>query len=259
MQEAEFAQFLILGTLLFFILVCIFIIFLVLHRRKIVEKEVNYQKLKVQQQKELLHSEIDATEKERRRIAKDLHDEVGAMLSLIRMNISQIPKYYSETEKANENVENTTQIVDQTIADVRRISRDLMPSILENYGYIEAVKEICNSWSSDQIKFKCNLEADNRFDSQTELQLYRVTQEFVNNSIKHSGCSEITIGVKVENNKLIVEFSDNGKGFDYDESYAKKSLGLKTIESRLGLINASYEFDSSKEKGTKLNIKLPVS
>lgn len=258
MQEIEFAQFLILGTLLFFILVCIFIIFLFLHRKKMVDKEIEYQKLKVKQQQELLHNEINAIEKERSRIAKDLHDEVGAMLSLIKMNISQFPKHFSEPEKSTENVVNTTTLVDQTIADVRRISRDLLPSILENYGYIEAVRELCNSWNSEQVKFSHNIHTNLRFSKQAELQLYRVTQEFVNNSVKHAECSEITIGIKTMDNNLIVEFEDNGKGFDYKEGYAKNSLGLKTIESRLGLIDAGYEFSSDVGKGTKLSIKYPI-
>lgn len=258
MQEIEFAQFLILGTLLFFILVCIFIIFLFLHRKKMVDKEIEYQKLQVKQQQELLHNEINAIEKERSRIAKDLHDEVGAMLSLIKMNISQIPKHFNEQEKAKENVVNTTSLVDQTIADVRRISRDLLPSILENYGYIEAVRELCNSWNSEQVKFSHNIQTNLRFSRQAELQLYRVTQEFVNNSVKHAECSEIAIEIKTIDNNLLVEFQDNGKGFDYKESYTKNSLGLKTIESRLGLIDARYEFSSDVGKGTKLSIKYPV-
>lgn len=259
MDEFGLVQFIVLGTLLFFILISLFIAFLFLHRKKMVEKEVNFQKLKVKQQKELLHNEINAIEKERSRIAKDLHDEVGAMLSLIRMNISQMPKFYNEEVKVVESVENTTELVDQTISDVRRISRDLMPSILQNYGYIEAVKEICNSWSSDSIRFISKINSDLRLPQQSELQLYRVTQEFVNNAIKHAECNQIEIGVDSNENLLLVHLSDNGKGFDYNESYKKNSLGLKTIESRLGLVKAKYSFHSSPGDGTKLNIEIPIN
>jgi signal transduction histidine kinase len=259
MDEVGLVQFIVLGTLLFFILVCIFIIFLFLHRRKMVEKEIDYQKLQVKQKEELLFNEIKSIEKERSRIAKDLHDEVGAMLSLIKMNVSQVPKILSSEEKVTKNIDTTTELVDQTIADVRRISRDLLPSILEKFGYVEAVKEMCNSWSSENIRFSHHINTDIRLPEQKELQLYRVTQEFVNNTIKHAECNEISISIEANNVSLFVKFHDNGKGFDYKSSYAKNSLGLKTIESRLSLVKANYTFDSELGKGTKLNIEIPLN
>ncbi|PLW97389.1 MAG: hypothetical protein C0593_08830 [Marinilabiliales bacterium] len=177
----------IAGSVIIFIIAAIFIILYYYYSRKMVMADLEKNQISLDYQKELLKNEIRVIEKERKRIARDLHDEVGANLSYVNLNLAQLEKSLPEDRKLNEKFQVCSTQLNKSIADVRRISHALLPPVLDMFGLIPAIQEIADNVESD---IAISVEADdsfNDFDKDRSLQLYRMMLEISNNSIKHSG------------------------------------------------------------------------
>jgi signal transduction histidine kinase len=230
--------------------------FFVTYQKRLLQKQLEVNQIKHDQQKEILRNTIQAQEKERKRIAQDLHDEVGAMLSVVKLNVARIERK-SEEEKAKTLAGETKSYLDDVITQVRRISRALLPPSLEKLGLFHAVEELAN-WvnKSDQLQIECWKSGEQiRFDSKKELALFRVIQELMNNAIKHSEASLITVNTRFTNNAVAISLSDNGKGFNMNEK-ASTGLGLKNLESRSQMAGAFFKMKSVPRKGTTAIIYL---
>ncbi len=206
--------------------------------------------MKSDQQKEILLNTISAQEKERKRIARDLHDEVGAMLSVVKLNVGQIEKK-SDSGKAKILAAETKLYLDEVITQVRRISRDLLPPSLEKLGLSFAIQELAN-WinKSGEINIDYwNVGEPLRFDIKKELAVFRIVQEVVNNALKHADARQINVSTRFSNLSLTVVVYDNGRGFDLNEKLAT-GLGLKNLESRSDILNAKFKLKSIPGKGT---------
>ncbi|MCD6354275.1 MAG: hypothetical protein J7L95_01890 [Prolixibacteraceae bacterium] len=161
--------------------------FFVTYQKRLLKKQLELNKIKADQQQEILRNTFFAQGKERKRIAQDLHDEVGAMLSVVKLNVNRIDKK-SDPGVAKNLASETKLYLDEVITQVRRISRALLPPSLERLGLYFAIEELVN-WinKSDQIKIECwNSGEPFRFDIKKELGLFRIIQELINNAIKHS-------------------------------------------------------------------------
>lgn len=230
--------------------------FFVAYQKRLLKKEIELNKVKADQQKEIIRNTILAQEKERKRIAQDLHDEVGAMLSVIKINLGRLEKK-SETNESKILASETKSYLDDTIKQVRRISRALLPPTLEKLGLYIALEELTN-WvnKSDQIEIECWKSGEEfRFDSQNELILFRMIQELLNNAIKHSEANKIDLNVRFFKNTVSVAITDNGKGFIL-AGIINRGLGLKNLESRAQIINAKFKLKSKPGKGTSAIICL---
>jgi signal transduction histidine kinase len=207
--------------------------------------------VRADQQEEILKNTISAQEKERKRIAQDLHDEVGAMLSVVKLNIGRIEKKSDET-MAKELAAETKTYLDEVITQVRRITRSLLPPSLEKLGLYFALEELAN-WinKSERMKIECWKSGEQfRFDNKKELAVFRIVQELLNNAIKHSDASVININARFSpNNNLMISVTDNGRGFELKEKM-NTGLGLKNLESRIQIMNAKFKIKSTQEKGT---------
>lgn len=239
-----------IGTVGMLLLAGAIFFFFVTYQKRLLIKQLELNEVKAAQQREILENTISAQEKERKRIAQDLHDEVGAMLSVVKLNIGMIEKK-SEEEKAKKLASETKTYVDEVITQVRRISRALLPPSLEKLGIYNALVEFAN-WvnKSEQIKLECRKSGEQfRFDTRKELALFRIQQELVNNALKHSGAQKIWINLHFSGNSLYAVVNDNGKGFDLNEKM-NTGLGLKNLESRSALIGAKFKMKSKPGKGT---------
>jgi signal transduction histidine kinase len=239
-----------IGSLGMIVLAVAIFFFFVAYQKRILKKELELTRIKSEQQEEILRNTIMAQEKERKRIARDLHDEVGAMLSVVKLNVGQIEKK-SESGKAKFLAGETKSYLDEVIAQVRRISRDLLPPSLEKLGLNFAIRELAN-WINKSGKVKIeywNGGEPVRFDTKRELAVFRIIQEVINNAIKHAEASLIKVSTRFSGSVLAVSVSDNGKGFDLDEKFAT-GLGLKNLESRSGVINARFKLKSKPGRGT---------
>ncbi len=211
------------------------------------------------QQELAARSVLDAEEKERSRIAKDLHDGVGQMMSAARMNLSS---FYNNVqikdESQNKSLYNIIQLVDESCKEVRAVSHSMMPAALLSKGLPDAVDELISKISSDKLKVSFHSEGfDERLDSNTETILYRVIQECVNNMIKHAEATELDISMIKDKDGISVTVEDNGRGFEYDAEKRDEGIGLKNIRSRILFLKGTVDFDSTLGNGTLVAIHVP--
>jgi signal transduction histidine kinase len=240
-----------IGTLGMVLLALSIFFFFVTYQKKMLKKQLELNETKAKQQEEILQNTILAQEKERKRIAQDLHDEVGAMLSVVKLNVGRIEKK-SEEPMAKELAAETKNYLDEVITQVRRISRSLLPPSLEKLGLYFALEELAN-WvnKAEQLKIICWKNGEQfRFDVKKELAVFRIVQELLNNAIKHSGASVININTRFSpNGYLMISVNDNGRGFELNEKL-KTGLGLKNLESRTQIMGAKFKMKSKPGKGT---------
>ncbi len=248
-----------IGTLGMVLLAISIFFFFVTYQKKMLKKQLELNETRAKQQEEILKNTITAQEKERKRIAQDLHDEVGAMLSVVKLNVGRIEKK-SEEQVAKKLASETKTYLDEVITQVRRISRALLPPSLEKLGLYFALEELTN-WvnKSDQLKIECWKSGEQfRFDTKKELAVFRIVQELLNNAIKHSEATNIYINSRFSpNNNLMISVTDNGKGFELKEKMVT-GLGLKNLESRTQIMNAKFKMKSTPGKGTTAIVYLNI-
>jgi two-component system NarL family sensor kinase len=234
------------------------ILFVVFYQKRMIKEQMRHQALEFEYQQKMLQAELESQESERRRLAADLHDSIGGMLSTIRVGISTMGKQLPDPQS----IDQTKQMLDDTITSVRRISRDLMPSTLEKFGLTHALRELCERFqetSKISIEFLQH-EDFKSLDKTRELMIFRIVQELLNNAIKHSQATQIIVKLNADEN-LQVSVEDNGVGFD-PEAFKKdktsgKGLGLFNIENRARLLGARLAYDRELRQGSKTIITLP--
>ncbi len=216
------------------------------------------------QQKLQLEAIVRTEESERKRIATDLHDGIGQLLSSVKINLG------IAMEKAERSDYNTTTLllnkstdsINQITKELRNISYNLLPPSLEQFGLASAIEEEVNKLKSKPDLF---IHFDNsttgaRFEQKIELILFRVFQEMLNNALKHAEAREITIQLIEHGNTLVLMFEDNGRGFNKDVGLLKKnSSGLKNLYSRINLIQGTINIDSTPASGTTITIEIPIT
>jgi two-component system, NarL family, sensor kinase len=220
----------------------------------------------IKQQKRMLvleklniQAEITALEKDRARIASDLHDELGPMLAAVKMKMNTFELTEQEDK---ENMEKTNEHIDSILKRMREITFDLMPNILFRKGLVSAIHEFITYISKKnalQINFSSSIESLILPEQQT-LNLYRIVQEIIHNTIKHAEATELNIQIAVIENKLQLTTTDNGKGFDYDKkSKTAMGIGLKNLANRTEMMKGKMFIDTEKNAGTKFKFEIPVS
>ncbi len=202
---------------------------------------------------------INAEENERKRIAADLHDGVGQMMSAAKMNLSAFENEISfkdETQKVY--FDKLIGLVDESCREIRSVSHQMMPNALLKSGLASAVKEFIDKIDTKIIKVNLYTEGLNeRLDGNIETVLYRVIQECVNNVIKHAGADKLDISLIKDADGIAATVEDNGKGFDTNDKLKFEGIGLKNITSRIEFLKGSVDFDSSPGKGTLIAIHVP--
>jgi two-component system NarL family sensor kinase len=234
------------------------ILFVVFYQKRMIREQMKRQALEFQYQQKMLQAELESQESERRRLAADLHDSIGGMLSTIRVGISTLGKSLPDPQS----IDQTKQMLDDTITSVRRISRDLMPSTLERFGLTHALRELCERFQDTSritIRFLQH-EGFKSLDKTRELMIFRIVQELLNNAVKHSRASEITVSLNA-NEILEVSVEDDGVGFDPEvfkkEAQSGRGLGLFNIENRARLLGAKLDYEKKRIQGSKTIITLP--
>lgn len=245
--------FLIIGTLAMFIMSLSIIMFAVLYQQKMRRKRQEIIQMELNYKNELIHAVLDAKELEQRRIAIELHDDIGSSLTALKLSFASLPIDEEERKLLNEGV----QI---TIGKVRSLSNRLLPSILEELGLIPAIKSLVNTLSLQisNVQFSVVAVNDPKNESQTReisLGLYRILQELINNVLKYAESTEIQIVVEQNNEGVQIVLTDNGKGFvpTKEDKLKSQSLGLKNIESRCQQIQSKIDYELLNP-GTKVTI-----
>jgi signal transduction histidine kinase len=218
---------------------------------------IRYHRRYVRLQRERILAEVTILENERRRIAGDLHDSLGPLLSTVKLNMGSI-----ETENVFERqvLDKSSKYIDEIIANMREISYNLLPSSLERKGLLEAVREFIghlNGTAPVRIQLHCWKEIV--IPREKEIHVFRMVQEIVHNTIKHSGARHLHIGISHESNRLLVMTKDDGRGFDAPKvRESSEGLGLRSLESRAEILRGTLSIESRPQEGTRYYIEIPL-
>ena len=209
----------------------------------------------------LINAVIETEEKERQRLASDLHDEVGPLLSSMKMYMN-ILSSSKEEEKSKYIIEQLNVLIEESIHNIREVSSALNPYLLNKYGLKTAIESFFEkSKSLIAIQFITNVE-HHRFPINIEAVYYRIVKELFNNTIKHANADNVTIELNYTKNHLTLNYSDNGVGFVFEESFSekKKGMGIQNIINRIKMINGKYTVTTDKKNGFRFELitKCPI-
>lgn len=201
---------------------------------------------------------LKGQEEERSRIAKDLHDGLGGLLSGTKLSFTTMKENLILSPENATQFEKSLSMLDTTISDLRKVAHNLMPEALVRFGLNDALRDFCNSIQSatsiNVIYQKIGIER--KINTTTETFIYRIIQELVNNAVKHANAKEIIVQLAFTDNKIIITVEDNGKGYDINSIKNKKGDGLNNIDYRVQYLNGTIDTITSPNNGTSVNIEL---
>ena len=230
------------------------VFFVLLYRQKMLENQLKMREVENKHQQEMLNATLKSQEEERNKLGVELHDGVGAMLSSIKLNL-QVAK----RQDGLDSLDTVSGRVDETITQVRGISHQMMPIILPKYWLRHAISDLFEKISSDDLSASISHWDESELDNQDALMLYRIVQELINNSIKHSEASTIDFSVQKSDKQILIIYSDNGKGYPDEVLNNSEGMGLLNIKNRSQAINALATFSNGKEGGAKVNLVIASS
>lgn len=239
----------VLGSLGMLTLVSFIILFVVFYQKRMLQHINQLSENETKYQKKLLEASMEVAEQERKKIAGNIHDDVGIILNVIKLNLSKIKRNKSDESLIDELLQTNSSMLEDAIVTLRSISHDLMPQALIRLGFIKGINELCNQISSAgalKITLIKEIEEINALNKKTEIQLYRLVKEVLNNIIKHSAASEIEINISLSNSILHTIISHTGKGITDTEVTdlinSGKGIGLQSIYSRAQLTNSKINY-----------------
>jgi signal transduction histidine kinase len=214
----------------------------------------------MKQQEIAVKAVIEAEENERQRIAKDLHDGVGQMMSAAKMNLSAFESEINFTSnEQKQSLEKVIQLVDESCKEVRTVSHIMMPNALLKNSLAAAIHDFVNKLNNKTLRAHVHTEGlDERMDSNIETVLYRVIQECVHNAIKHAGATTLDISLIRDKDGISGTVEDNGKGFDVTDKENFEGIGLKNIITRIEYLKGTVDFDSAPGRGTVVAFHAPL-
>lgn len=244
----------IFGTLGMLILAMALVAFVILYQKKRLRMHAEKIERENLYQRELLNSIIEVREIEQKRIALDLHDNIGSRINGVKMRLNKSNITAEDINAANQELK-------ELVKQVREISHDLLPPVLNEYGLNGALKNLCRRcFEESEIEVNCYVDEKIKlnFTPNESLALYRITQEIFNNIIKHANANKISLNSFLYDDYFVIQIEDNGIGFvaPKELDFKSKSLGLKNIASRIQQINATITYEKIDTQGTRVTIKL---
>lgn len=196
---------------------------------------------------------IQGEEMERKRIARDLHDGLGSMLSGVKIHLNQVKKENPET------VNGVDALLDNSIKELRNISQNLMPESLLELSLEHALRDLCaaNSNAVTKVEFQYLIKKS-KLPKNSEIMIYRIIQELLNNALKYAKASQVLVSCSQNKDVFFITVEDNGVGFDISDPKNKNGMGLKNIKNRVEFLNGKLEIDSKLNEGTSAYIELNV-
>jgi len=234
-------------------------------RSFLVKKETELQNQKIRElekDKQLVavDSMLKGQEEERSRLAKDLHDGLGGLLSGVKFSLRNMKDNLIMTPENMVVFERSLDMIDTSIKELRRVAHNMMPEMLTKFGLDEAVKEYCNSVNTTKllaVKYQ-SVGMETRVDSPIEIIVYRIVQELLNNTLKHAAATDVFVQLIREEHRLSIVVEDNGKGFDTALATESKGAGWMNIRSRVDYLKGQLDIHSEPGKGTLVNIEIPL-
>ncbi|WP_428655703.1 histidine kinase [Runella sp.] len=208
---------------------------------------------------------LQGQEEERKRLSQELHDGVGQMLTGLKLIAENFGETKEWSPRDRNNAQELRTVIGQTIQEVRTISHNLMPTVLNDFGIDLALKQLVDSTArstNTQMTFSSNLK-EKRLDRNVEIGLYRIAQEAINNAVKHAEATQITLDVSLSNKKVLLRVTDNGKGFTTagkkSPASDSQSNGLRNLHERAHLLDGTLKINSIIGRGTEVIAQIPQS
>lgn len=232
-----------------------------------------YNRFKQQQEKRLQMELLKETEKrskaileseenERQRLARELHDGVGQLLTATKMHLNTFTNSISVAAGQKSGLDNSLSMLDESIREIRSISHNMVPDLLLKYGLQKAVEDFVakmNQTKKVTLEWQCTGWKESMLDDTAKLMLYRIIQEAVSNALKYSEATKIALQLSADEQEISLLIEDNGKGFDVKEAKMKGGIGMKNMLLRTEYLKGSLDIDSSPQNGTTIIIEIPLS
>jgi signal transduction histidine kinase len=262
-QNQEVVIIILMGIALALLLVGFIVTMLFLYQRRQHRQEQQLTRMKDEYQQELLRSQLEIQETTFKTIAQELHDNIGQVLSVVKLSLSILP--LEKDHPAYESVQASRQMLNKVIFDMGNLTKSMHTDRIAQIGLVEAMR-----FDLDALQRTGLLTADfsvtgeeYRFENQQSIFLYRMFQEMMNNILKHSKATHVNIAVNYSiDNKFVLKVEDNGVGFDVDKKRTTASsssgIGLKSMTNRASLIGAHITVHSQPGKGTSIKVEMPL-
>lgn len=254
----------IISTLAIFLLMSFMVLMIFWYQKRVLTHKNETATREKEHQKKLLDASLEIADQERVKIAANIHDDVGMLLNVLKLNLRRIQRNPDKKEQIEEILGNSFGLIDNSLDIIRTISNDLMPPTLINLGFVKGMKELCrqiNLTDTVDVNFISEQESI-EMDKKTELQVYRLVKELLNNTLKHARPSAIEIIIENKEGKLIVSIFHNGMGITTESikqlAETSTGLGLKSILTRTQLINARLEFKILENQTALVAIETPL-
>jgi signal transduction histidine kinase len=261
-QEIDIIITLIAGTAVVLTMAGAVIASVIKYQKNVLKQKEALAETEKKFQIELLDATIIASEKEREVVAKNIHDDLGALTNVIKLNNAQIKNNLQNEAAALDLIKTNNQLLLEINESIRAISNDLASPTLAKYGFFKAIDQLTSQIPNTiKVILKSNKD-DARFDKKTEIQLFRTCKEVLTNIIKHSNSNEINININFSRNRLTVSINYNGSGINDEDAKTSirttKGLGLKSIYSRIQVLKGSINYFVMSSNESKVLMNIPI-
>lgn len=234
------------GAAVTLLLVVSIFLFVMIYNRKMHEKQVEYELNLLNKESEILKAIIETQEEERSKIARNLHDEVGPLVSTLKHVITKNERRFNKGEPIEDGYVKEKEMTDLIMENVRRVSHELSPIMLQKFGLINAMKRILENLNIEKTIFEANFEDDQFLVETSKVNLYRIYLEVINNIVKYDKPTSMFVNLSKEPTELLLTISHNGEGITNDEFLemieSGQGLGLESIRRRLMLMKGNITY-----------------
>lgn len=264
-EQINIVSLIIYGTIVMIALLLTIVFFVLIHQRKVIQYQLQLKEVNEAQQKKLTLAAIASEEAERKRISAELHDEVGALLSTVKLYLSQVQPEHLNSDGKVKLLNQSKELLDESIRTVRNISSNLQPMLIADFGLESTVQHFCNKINQPPV-FTVTLtveEALERMPADKELAIFRIVQEITNNIIKHAQANYIHYSLVQKTDMLEVYFEYNGTGLNQQEYeqklYHSQGLGLKNMQNRLNILKGYVFYQKNNNLTNTIILKIPLA
>ncbi len=236
----------VIGLVAFILALAVFLLLNRYQRQKQLRMKEVLKQLEQEKQLVAVEALLSGENRERGRLSRELHDGLGGLLTMAKLDLSQLRQ---EKEKEKERLEHVIGLMDRSITEMRRLAHNLMPESLARFGLRPVLEEFCTGSSNVDFYFYGE---ERRLDKDVEVNIYRIACELINNALKHAEASQINVQLIQSDDSLSLTVQDDGKGMDG----ASEGQGLNTVRSRTELLGATLNIVSGKGRGTEITVEL---
>lgn len=234
------------------------------NKKLAVQKELNYQQQlkEAEREKQMQYAKalLQGEETERKRIAGDLHDGLGGMLAGVKINLSKLADNADNNESMNANLYKVIDQLDNSVTELRRIARKMMPESLIQLGLEASLRDMCESLTTAKTSVEFQAFSISReLNRDIQVTVFRVVQELLANAIRHANASQIIVQCSQNENIFYISVEDNGTGFDQNILTVSKGIGINNVKNRVDLLKGKMDIASTTGNGTSVNIEFNVS